>query len=398
MASVSGAMLAHITGGRRYCFVIMGFGVGYAFFERIRQLVSTTTGLECIRADDIPATSDSIRDKVHTCIDNAALIIADVSEATANIYYEVGYAAACRKPMIALAAEGKEIPTDLRGIETVPYTDSKGGWSRFETELRRHLAVHGDSSVSLSRAMVVPPEASPSYILASPKLPVEQSQFKFHPRERRTFGDNLGIVGIFGAFASVFGEFCTPELLSAEHVPDEIRSWDANLFFIGSPKVNPHAAFFMQTMQGGGAGIWGFERCPHDETRADWEAILTGTTTSGTFRTPCLHEPEAYRSPIKDYGLVMRGPNPAFPSRTVTIMAGPHSLGTAAACLAATRSPLIREISKRLESPNSLTCHDRLIWALVEGTTDDDGHISLGGVNIVDVGIGTSTLGPKTSA
>lgn len=105
----------------------------------------------------------------------------------------------------------------------------------FEGELKRHLAVHADSNVSLLRVMIVPPEPNPSYLLASPKMPVANSQFKFHPEERRTFGDNLGIVGILSAFASVFNEHCVPELLSAQHAPEDVLSWDANLFLIGSP-------------------------------------------------------------------------------------------------------------------------------------------------------------------
>jgi hypothetical protein len=31
--------LAHVTGGRRYCFVVMTYHGSYAFFERIRSSV-----------------------------------------------------------------------------------------------------------------------------------------------------------------------------------------------------------------------------------------------------------------------------------------------------------------------------------------------------------------------
>ena len=36
----------------------MGYGEGYAFFERLRRLVAEATGLESIRADDIPTSAD----------------------------------------------------------------------------------------------------------------------------------------------------------------------------------------------------------------------------------------------------------------------------------------------------------------------------------------------------
>src|ERR1700690_1579338 len=169
MATEFSHMLAHVTGGRRYCFVVMNYGEGFAFFERIRRLVAERTVLECIRADDIPPSARTIRDKVHASSDNAALIIADVPDPRPNIYYEIGYAAACRKPMMALASEGKGIPSDRQGIETIRYSDSREGWSLFEEEMKRHLTVHGDSNVSLLRAMIVPADPSPSYVLASPK-------------------------------------------------------------------------------------------------------------------------------------------------------------------------------------------------------------------------------------
>jgi hypothetical protein len=380
-------MLAHVTGGRRYCFVVMGYRQGYAFFERLRRVVAEATGLECIRADDIPASADTIRDKVHACIDNASLVIADVSDTTPNIYYEIGYAAACRKPMIAVAAQGTAVPTDLEGIETIRYADSKDGWALFEEECKRHLSVHADSNVSLLRAMIVPPEPNPSYVLASPKTPIAGSQFNSHPDERRTYGDNLGIVGILGAFASVFNEHCVPELLSAKHAHEDVLSWDANLFLIGSPKVNRHSGVFMETIQARSSSPWRFEVCPHDVGREDPEMILTGYVGDTPFRSSCRHEGPAPANAREDHGLFIRGPHPQYPSRVVTIIAGPHSLGTAAASLAATRPPLIRAVANFFDFDAELTRRDVTIWALVRGKADAEGHLTADGVDVIRTGV-----------
>jgi len=380
-------MLAHVTGGRRYCFVIMSFGKGFAFFERIRKLVGEVTGLECIRADDIPTSAETIRDKIHASIDNAALVIADISDTTPNIYYEIGYAAACRKPMIALAAEGKSIPSDLEGIETISYSDSREGWSRFEVELKRHLTVHADSNVSLLRAMIVPTEPSPSYLLASPKVPEKGSRFSFHPKERRTFGDNVGIVGILGAFASVFGEHCAPELLSARHTTEEVLSWDANLFLIGSPKVNPHVGVLLAALQQTSTAPWRFDSCDLDKGHSDYEVILSGAIDNQQFRSHCLHEKIGSSARVEDFGLIIRGPHPKHRSRMVLIMAGPHSLGTAAACLAATRSGLIREIAKHFEGGTGLLRRDATIWTLACGKADNEGHIMPENVSVLGAGL-----------
>ena len=84
-------ILAHATGGRRYCFVIMTFEEGYAFFGRIRDIVAEATGFECVRADDIPGSGEDLRSKIHAAVESAALIIADVTHTSPNVYYEIGY-------------------------------------------------------------------------------------------------------------------------------------------------------------------------------------------------------------------------------------------------------------------------------------------------------------------
>ena len=62
-------MLAHVTGGKRYCFVVMSFHEGDALIERIKSIITGETGLECISAEDIKGTSEDIREKVHyACI------------------------------------------------------------------------------------------------------------------------------------------------------------------------------------------------------------------------------------------------------------------------------------------------------------------------------------------
>jgi len=52
--------LAHVTGGRRYCFVIMTYHGSYAFFERIRSIVTEVAGLAAL-AWHQPSVSDKDR-------------------------------------------------------------------------------------------------------------------------------------------------------------------------------------------------------------------------------------------------------------------------------------------------------------------------------------------------
>ncbi len=99
VSSMFSQMLAHATGGRRYSFVIMSYHSGYAFFERIKRIVAEETGFECLRADDIPGAGEDLRGKIHSTIEGAVFIIADVTDLRANIYYEIGYAVARNRPV-----------------------------------------------------------------------------------------------------------------------------------------------------------------------------------------------------------------------------------------------------------------------------------------------------------
>ena len=67
-------------------------------------------------------------------------------------------------------------------------------------------------------------------------------------------------------------------------------------------------------------------------------------------------------------------------------MAGAHSLGTGAACLAATRSSLIQEIRSRLPE-GVLEDKKRTFWVLVKGTASErDYLLDEDGVTIEDAG------------
>jgi hypothetical protein len=96
----------------------------------------------------------------------------------------------------------------------------------------------------------------------------------------------------------------------------------------------------------------------------------------------------------KDFGLVFRARRPEFKNRVVIFMAGAHSLGTGAACSAATRTQDVAQISNRLK-PGSLITKNDVSWALVEGTRG-------GGTGAPDQlearGIDTGTLTPFSNS
>jgi hypothetical protein len=67
------------------------------------------------------------------------VVIAEITPANPNVFYELGYAQALGKPAILLAQRGGKLPFDIASYRVVFYDDSIGGKSRVEKDLARHL-------------------------------------------------------------------------------------------------------------------------------------------------------------------------------------------------------------------------------------------------------------------
>ena len=115
---------------------------------------------------------------------------------------------------------------------------------------------------------------------------------------------------------------------------------------------------------------------------------LTGWLSSRNFSTPVGNQRGTWER--EDHGLIVRGPHPKHPKhpgRTVTIMAGPHSLGTGAACLAATKPQLVRKVADKLADKSDLSSHDRYFWVLVKATASHDYHVDDSSVEVVEASV-----------
>jgi hypothetical protein len=241
--------------------------------------------------------------------------------------------------------------------------------------------------------MLAPELPHPSYIVASPKYPGATSRIRGQVFDRRTFGDHLGMLGVISAFGLFYGNANGVELISAQHSPPDLFDYDINLYLIGSEKTNPHSGDLLARLSRGRQPCWEFR------PRSGWTDGKTGDWPVGLFRVEHGHEEEQLGKLSKvgedttsdiwtsDYGLVVRGPHPEHAKRLAMIMAGPHSLGSAAACLAATRVSLIKKIKSSL--PERILADKRsTFWVLVKGTSNPlDFHLDEDGVTIEDAGV-----------
>ena len=386
-------VIADLTKGKPYIFMIMSYNTHWHFYSLLRELVRSSVGLECIRADDIPGAGHDLLAKIHLLIDRAELVIAEITTMSPNVFYEVGYAVGNNKPLLLLIEENHDVPTDLKGREMIVYGGSRERMQVFEKNFREHLQSHLSSHVAILRDMLEAENPKPNYIATSPKYP--QKGVKTHipgqEYDYRTFGDNLGIVGLISAFGSILGEDSGVELVSAQYTPPDFLERPQNLYLIGSPKVNPWVGSLMESLQKGREPNWRFGAVPGQKEEGNYEVALYRTDNGKEEMVEGKSEtggPEGHVIKVMDHGLIMRGPHPHHPDRLAMIMAAPHILGTGAACMAATRSHLIKKINAALPDHVEVADKHYTMWALVRGEISrKDGLLDMEGVSILEAGI-----------
>lgn len=389
-----GNALHELTGGKPFVFVIMAFKKGFPLYQRMAAIVRDEVDLACIRADHVGDSGHDLLAKIHMLIDRAELVIADISEMSPNVFYEVGYAVAQGKTVLLVTRNPTRVPTDLKGREVLVYRETMEGMEAFEQRFRTHLHVRVNSRVALLRDMLEASNPRPAYIVASPRYPnPTPARIAGQAHDHRTFGDNLGVRGLVSAFGAMFGETDGIELISAQYGPEDLLKRDVNLYLIGSGKVNPTAETMLSRLQRRAKLSWSFAPYPRGARREDdWRVALY--RSRGRTTTPLVGRTAKWIAGGKetlihseDYGIIVRGPHPIRPGRMVMIMAGAHSLGTGAACLVATRSILIQQAKDALGKHENFGERNRTIWILVKGVISEaDRLLDETGVSIVEAG------------
>lgn len=72
-------------------------------------------------------------------IEQAEIVIADITPPNPNVFYELGYAHALGKPTILLAQRDSKLPFDISSFRIVFYNDTIAGKTEVRRSLRRHL-------------------------------------------------------------------------------------------------------------------------------------------------------------------------------------------------------------------------------------------------------------------
>jgi len=128
-----------VIGVRPKVFVVMEFNSPYnEIYSDVIKRIAEEFGVDTIRADETFGPGIILADIVRQITESKA-IIAEITPANPNVYYEVGYAHALAKPTILVADKSTKLPFDVSPFRVLFYENTIAGKSRFEDGLRKHL-------------------------------------------------------------------------------------------------------------------------------------------------------------------------------------------------------------------------------------------------------------------
>lgn len=121
-------------------FVLMPFVEAFRpIYDEIIKPVVEQFGLKCIRADDLYGSKAIIED-IWRLINEAKIIIADVTGKNPNVFYEIGLAHAIGREVIIISQTIEDVPFDLRHLRCLIYRDSVAGFRKLEAQLQQALS------------------------------------------------------------------------------------------------------------------------------------------------------------------------------------------------------------------------------------------------------------------
>ena len=120
-------------------FVVMEYSSPYnELYNKVIKPAALEFDIEAFRADDTYGPGIIISDIIRE-INESAIIIAEITPTNPNVYYELGYAHALKKPTILIAKNKTDLPFDVSPFRTLFYTDTIEGREKIENGLKKHL-------------------------------------------------------------------------------------------------------------------------------------------------------------------------------------------------------------------------------------------------------------------
>ncbi|MBW9220912.1 hypothetical protein KKP91_01705 [Methanothermococcus sp. SCGC AD-155-M21] len=107
-------------------------------YDSIIKRVVGSFKLRCTRADEIFDTKPIIEDILEH-IQEARVIIADLTGRNPNVFYELGLAHAMGKEVILITQNLEDVPFDIKHYRCIDYEDSVAGAEKLKERLTNTL-------------------------------------------------------------------------------------------------------------------------------------------------------------------------------------------------------------------------------------------------------------------
>jgi hypothetical protein len=108
------------------------------FADHVKPIVESISGLTCIRADNIFGVKPIMED-IWKSINEASIIISDLTDRNPNVFYETGIAHTVGKDVILVTQTIEDVPFDLRHLRCIVYNYDPRGMKAFEHNLEQTI-------------------------------------------------------------------------------------------------------------------------------------------------------------------------------------------------------------------------------------------------------------------
>jgi hypothetical protein len=111
------------------CFVMQPFAPPYGgYYEKIYKPAIEKAGLKPVRADADIFGTGKIIDQVWRGINEAKVLVAELTSRNPNVYYELGLSHAYEKPVVLVSSTEDDVPFDLQHIRVIYYDVNDPFW------------------------------------------------------------------------------------------------------------------------------------------------------------------------------------------------------------------------------------------------------------------------------
>ena len=113
------------------CFVMMPFGSPIGeYYASVYKPAIEKANLTPVRADNEIFGAGKIMDQVWAGINEAKVLVAELTTKNPNVFYELGIAHALQKPVVLVSSNEDDVPFDLKHIRVIYYDKNDPFWGQ----------------------------------------------------------------------------------------------------------------------------------------------------------------------------------------------------------------------------------------------------------------------------